>query len=149
MPKGLRGFQKGNTLGDINIGNKYGLGNKSNTGKKRSEEARRKQSIKLKGHIVSEETKRKIGLGNKGKQHWGEKNPSWKGGAWPYKKGLVKIRDNYTCQICGLRDPEIMEVDHIKQRSKFPELALELNNLVTLCPNCHRRKTNRELKGLS
>lgn len=55
-------------------------------------------------------------------------------------------RDDHTCQICGLREPQIMEVDHIKPRSRFPELVNELGNLVTLCPNCHKRKTvrNRE-----
>lgn len=77
----------------------------------------------------------------------GEKNHNWKGGSWGLRKEWVKTRDDYTCQICGLRDLEIMEVDHIKERSNFPELALELNNLLTLCPNCHRRKTNRFLKS--
>ena len=73
-------------------------------------------------------------------------SPNWKGGNWGYKKVEAKTRDDYTCQICGLRDPEIMEVDHIKPKIKYPELALEINNLITLCPNCHRRKTNRELR---
>lgn len=92
-------------------------------------------------HVMSEETRKKMSEAHKGERAW-----SWAGGKWPYKKRQVKTRDNYTCQICGLRDPEIMEVDHIKPKKRFPELALELENLVTLCPNCHRRKTNREWK---
>jgi 5-methylcytosine-specific restriction endonuclease McrA len=40
-------------------------------------------------------------------------------------KGWAKVRtecferDDYTCQICGLRDQEIMQVDHIKPKSLF------------------------------
>lgn len=63
-----------------------------------------------------------------------------------YQRRNALIRDDYTCQICGLRDIEIMEIDHIKSKSKFPKLRYDLNNLITLCPNCHTRKTIRELK---
>ena len=59
-------------------------------------------------------------------------------------KDKAKIRDNYVCQICGLREPEIMEIHHIKPKSKFPELMNDLENMITLCPNCHRRKSVRE-----
>lgn len=69
-----------------------------------------------------------------------------KGGKLSFQRKKAKIRDNYTCQICDLRDPEIMEVDHIKQISLYPELKFKIDNLMTLCPNCHRRKTNREKK---
>ena len=61
----------------------------------------------------------------------------------------AKIRDNYTCQDCGLYEPEIMEVDHIKPKYKYPELRNELANLVTLCPNCHKRKTVRNKENNS
>lgn len=60
------------------------------------------------------------------------------------KKGYKQKRDNYTCKVCGLRDEEIMAVDHIKPKSIYPELAREIKNLQTLCPNCHVRKTNKE-----
>jgi 5-methylcytosine-specific restriction endonuclease McrA len=56
-------------------------------------------------------------------------------------------RDDFTCQICGLREPEIMQADHVKPESLFPELAREVANMVTLCPNCHARKTVAELKA--
>jgi 5-methylcytosine-specific restriction endonuclease McrA len=73
-------------------------------------------------------------------------NPHWKGGSksWCHKQAL--IRDDYTCQVCGLRDMEIMEADHVMPKSKYPKLAYEMDNIVTLCPNCHRRKTVRENK---
>ena len=78
----------------------------------------------------------------------GTANPSWAGGGDKYWQRQALIRDDYTCRICGLRDPEIMEVDHVIPKSIVPELRHELNNLVTLCPNDHRRKTNREKKAI-
>lgn len=76
----------------------------------------------------------------------GEKALSWKGGiSRAFVKTAALKRDNYTCQNCGYCEPEIMEVDHIKSRAAFPELDKVLANQVTLCPNCHRRKTNREI----
>ncbi len=45
-----------------------------------------------------------------------------------------------------MREPEIMTADHILPKSMYPELKFELNNLITLCPNCHARKTIREKK---
>ena len=71
----------------------------------------------------------------------GEKHGRWKGGNWDYLKRQCLIRDNFTCKSCGLREIEIMEVDHIFSKKEAPELALSLSNLQTLCPNCHKRKT--------
>ena len=46
------------------------------------------------------------------------------------------------CQCCGLRwRPEApLHVDHIKPRSRFPDLALEVSNLQVLCGPCNRGK---------
>lgn len=79
-------------------------------------------------------------------QKKGELSTTWKGGRWVYQKRKALERDNYTCQKCGMRDDEIMQVDHIKQQSKFPELKYDIQNLQTLCPNCHARKTISEKK---
>ncbi len=78
----------------------------------------------------------------------GEENPFWDGGAYSYWKRQTLIRDDYTCQICGLKDKEIMMVDHIKERNERPDLIKNIDNLQSLCPNCHRRKTNRYMKEL-
>jgi hypothetical protein len=98
------------------------------------------QRLKTKGKSWSPETQFKKG------QNLGENHPCWKGGHLGFWQKQAKIRDNYTCQICGLRDDEIIEVDHIIPVSVNPSLKFELSNLLTLCPNCHRRKTNRELR---
>lgn len=48
------------------------------------------------------------------------------------------------CQCCGARPPGVvLEVDHIKPRSIYPELALELDNLQILCRACNSGKSNR------
>lgn len=83
----------------------------------------------------------------------GEKNPSWKGGVTSrIKKGNIFIskssfrfdvleRDNWTCVKCGIDDEEVLEVDHILEVSVGGKTEME--NLQTLCANCHRRKTRR------
>jgi 5-methylcytosine-specific restriction endonuclease McrA len=46
------------------------------------------------------------------------------------------------CMCCGAsRDTgAIIHVDHIKPRSKYPELSLDLNNLQILCMQCNKGK---------
>lgn len=50
------------------------------------------------------------------------------------------------CQCCGISPKEgaIMHVDHIKPRSKFPDLALVLANLQILCEGCNLGKMARD-----
>lgn len=72
----------------------------------------------------------------------------FKGGSESYWKLKAKIRDHFTCRSCSLYDPEIVEADHTLPKNRFPELSCVLENLVTLCPNCHRRKTIRQ-RGLT
>jgi hypothetical protein len=74
----------------------------------------------------------------------GAENRFWKNGSWPYWRREALNRDDYTCSVCSFREPEIMEVDHIKERHYGGINTLA--NLQTLCPNCHRRKTNLFLK---
>jgi 5-methylcytosine-specific restriction endonuclease McrA len=46
---------------------------------------------------------------------------------------------NGCCQLCGAsqHDGIKLHVDHIKPRSRFPELALVLSNLQVLCDDCN------------
>lgn len=76
----------------------------------------------------------------------GEKNPNWIGGGWLKVRKEILIEQDYVCQSCGLREPDIMEVNHKLERAIYPELSRDKNNLEVLCPNCHRRKTNLFLK---
>ena len=48
------------------------------------------------------------------------------------------------CMCCGATPATgaVMNVDHIKPRKKFPELALNLDNLQILCHDCNHGKGN-------
>lgn len=48
------------------------------------------------------------------------------------------------CACCGRRPPSIvLHVDHVKPRSKYPDLALDLGNLQILCAECNLGKSNK------
>lgn len=50
------------------------------------------------------------------------------------------------CQCCGATkdDGVRIDVDHIKPRSLYPELALDFANLQVLCGPCNLGKSNRD-----
>lgn len=58
-------------------------------------------------------------------------------------------RDNKECVWCKAegkvttRSTAVLEVDHIKELEYYPELALDLDNLRTLCKDCHNKRHNR------
>ncbi len=60
----------------------------------------------------------------------------------------VKVLEKYECKcmMCG-RSPKdhgiVIHVDHIKPRSKYPELELDFNNLQILCEDCYLGKLNK------
>lgn len=57
-------------------------------------------------------------------------------------KTLVKY--GRVCQCCGSTSP-ILHVDHIKPRSKYPDLELSLDNLQVLCEACNIGKSNKDV----
>ena len=54
----------------------------------------------------------------------------------------VRRRDGDACRVCG--ETINLHAHHIKPRSKYPELTLELDNGITLCGNCHARLKGKE-----
>lgn len=56
------------------------------------------------------------------------------------RKRSLKLKKN-TCVLCGSTDD--LSVDHIKPRSKFPLIALEMSNTQILCRSCNSSKGNR------
>ncbi|WDF81833.1 HNH endonuclease [Lacticaseibacillus pabuli] len=68
---------------------------------------------------------------------------------WVHMREAILIRDNYECQWCKAAgrvtniNNAILEVDHIKPLEQFPELALDPNNLRTLCKDCHNKRHHR------
>ena len=56
-------------------------------------------------------------------------------------KSKVKERD-VVCQCCG-EFAEILEVHHIFPLSKYPHMASNTGNMITMCQSCHARYHNR------
>jgi hypothetical protein len=118
-----------------------------------------------KGIPLSQEAKQKMIAKKLGKPSWnkgkkltpehianisGENHHNWQGGKTPEKlkvrnsikyrdwRTAVFERDNYTCQECGIRGG-ILNADHIKPFSLFPELRFDVDNGRTLCVPCHKK----------
>lgn len=103
-----------------------------------------------KGKRWSDEVKKKISDSKLLNPLTGSKNGNYKhGNEWKCLRKKIFERDDYTCQICGYKEEEIMVVDHILPKSIFPELEFDLLNLQTLCPNCHARKTISDKKKIA
>lgn len=98
------------------------------------------------GKVASKETKQKMSLAQKG-----EKSASWRGGISfePYGvdfndafKLLVRARDNYQCQICGVKETK---THHSVHHIDYDKKNNSMGNLITLCPSCHSKtNTNRD-----
>jgi hypothetical protein len=167
MPKGLRGFQKGNQFV------------RNNTAWLKSSLVRKGRPSKLKGRFFTEQHKQRIARALKGRkksaQHVennrkaqtgkkltletrmkianserGEKSHFWKGGVTDINDIIrnsveyrlwheaVFKRDNWTCRFCNQRGGEL-HADHIKPFAYFPELRFAIDNGRTLCKECHRK----------
>jgi len=67
-------------------------------------------------------------------------SPEWRA----IRYGALKANDG-RCELCGVgkRDGAVLHVDHIKPRSKFPDLALDIGNLQVMCEDCNLGKSNK------
>lgn len=86
---------------------------------------------------------------------FGKNNPNWKGGHGSYRDRLyantkwrtiaqkVKKRDA-ACKMCCSSNR--CEIHHILPLAKYPLLGLEMNNLILLCYDCHKKIRNKELR---
>ncbi|MCL4505756.1 MAG: DEAD/DEAH box helicase [Chloroflexi bacterium] len=93
------------------------------------------------------------------------KLPNDYGPNWQRQRDAARARDRYTCTVCGAPEPPDRQHDvhHKKPFRDFKYIrgendhylaANELNNLVTVCPNCHRdietaEATRTALEGLA
>lgn len=68
---------------------------------------------------------------------------------WRRLRQKALERDHYECQWCAVEgrvmsaDRTILEVDHIKELEHYPDLALDLDNLRTLCKEHHNQRHGR------
>lgn len=61
---------------------------------------------------------------------------------WNAIREQVRLRDHYTCQVCGVK--ESISKHHVHHKIPFrrfadAQAANQLDNLITLCPACHHR----------
>jgi 5-methylcytosine-specific restriction enzyme A len=78
---------------------------------------------------------------------------------WKQLREVIKKRDNYECQKCkrqgrvkidtneysekAKRKKIQLVVHHIKELEHHPELALDIDNLETVCVDCHNKEHGR------
>lgn len=67
--------------------------------------------------------------------------------AWKKVRMQALLQWGARCMCCGATPSSgaIMNVDHIKCRRRFPELALALDNLQILCGDCNHGKGNWDM----
>lgn len=69
--------------------------------------------------------------------------------AWRNKRLEIIERDNRECQRCKelgkltISEDNILEVHHIEHLKDRPDLALDDDNLITLCISCHNHYHDR------
>ena len=129
-------------------------------GKKLSKEHREKLVKNHKGFSgqrhsdQAKEKLRKIHLGKPKYSLRGVGNNNWQGGLTQGNRKIrnsleysiwrraVYERDGYQCIWCGAKNGNgktiILNADHIKSFSKFPELRFAIDNGRTLCIDCHK-----------
>ena len=89
-----------------------------------------------------------------------EKHKFYHSGAWLNKRMQVLKRDHFECQDCRQRITKANEegrqlhgweihlnratcVHHIKELADHPDLALDMDNLISLCDRCHNERHGR------
>jgi 5-methylcytosine-specific restriction endonuclease McrA len=66
---------------------------------------------------------------------------------WRELRLLAIERYGLVCLCCGRENSRRfpINVDHVKPRKFFPELALDIENLQVLCGPCNKRKGNQTI----
>lgn len=77
------------------------------------------------------------------------KNTKWdfyKTASWLRLRYRVLKRFGGRCQCCGrgAKEGVVLNVDHIKPRSRYPELELKISNMQVLCSECNQGKGWRD-----
>lgn len=66
---------------------------------------------------------------------------------WRRLREEVMRRDRYECVWCAregkVSTNQVLEIDHIHELEYYPSEALDIDNLRTLCKDCHNKRHNR------
>lgn len=74
---------------------------------------------------------------------------------WKAARSACLERDGYTCADCHRTAEDLahlgpahqLQADHLVELWQAPELAFDLDNLLTRCGDCNRRKHHATLNG--
>jgi 5-methylcytosine-specific restriction endonuclease McrA len=69
--------------------------------------------------------------------------PEIKHSVWVHLTKQVFSKYGKVCLCCG--STSNIAIDHIKPYSKYPELAIDINNLQPLCRSCNSKKSNKKI----
>jgi Restriction endonuclease len=69
----------------------------------------------------------------------------YKSTAWRRIRKLALNRDMGMCRRCKKLPADM--VHHVKPLRDYPELGLELDNLMSLCNTCHEQVERRKAEG--
>lgn len=71
----------------------------------------------------------------------------YKSSEWQRLREEAMKRDHYECVWCAEKGKVTtkvkLEVDHIKELEYYPQYALDIDNLRTLCTDCHNKRHHR------
>jgi len=107
-----------------------------------------------KGIKMSDTNKQKLIGSHGGYKPWNyidgrskDKGPARYGDDWDKIRMIIYKRDNFTCQFCGITMKETKKAHHIHHLNPFVDSKdNSLENLLTLCPSCHRKEEARLMR---
>jgi 5-methylcytosine-specific restriction protein A len=109
------------------------IGNKRRAGTKQTEECKKIISQKMMGNQYSKGIRPKNYIDGRSKTM----GPGRYGDDWDKIRYMVYLRDNFTCQRCGILGKSL-DVHHKKP---FLQGGLNtLDNLISLCRSCHMKE---------
>lgn len=87
---------------------------------------------------------------NLNKEHLTEEEAKHFYNSRPWRKKRIErmTLDNNECQLCKAKGKysKGKVVHHIKHLKEYPMLALDINNLITLCNRCHEEQHPERLQ---
>lgn len=118
--------------------------NKAKRSRERQEWAEEK-ALRVKAKKVARKRKKVVKLATSWKNreapkyHNNMKSDFYATREWREVRWKVLQKSDGRCTMCGMgrKDGAVLHVDHIKPRSKYKYLELEISNLQVLCADCN------------
>jgi len=101
-------------------------------------------SDRLAHKMISDYWKNKTGKTTHKRHNYMTSDDFYSSKKWREVRFIALQQSEGRCTLCGAsaKDGVQLHVDHIKPRSRFPELQFDLDNLQILCQDCNLGKSN-------